>query len=114
MPTESDTERKDRTGLSSLRMTDDQSKAVQKTAHRISLDDIEAKLEHIDYLNPERHPHMTLCLITLANGYIVLGKSTPADPENFNEQLGRQFAYEDAMRQIWPLEAYLLREAMSL
>jgi hypothetical protein len=111
---ETDEERHERTGLTSLRMSDEQSKAVQKTVNRIALDDIEEKLAHIDYINPERHPHMTLCLITLANGYIVVGKSTPADPENFNEKLGRQFAYEDAIRQIWPLEAYLLRERMSL
>ena len=112
-PNETDAERAERTGLSSLRMTDDASKLVQKTPHRISLDSIVAKIEHIDYVSPHRHPHMTIAIVTLRNGFIVLGKSTPADPNNYDEKLGQKFAYEDAVRQIWPLEAYLLREQLT-
>ena len=37
-----------------------------------------------------------------------------ADAENFDKELGKKFAYEDALRQMWPLEAYLLRERMSV
>ena len=114
MPHETDEERQARTSLSSVRMTDDELKRVQKTHNRISLDSILAKIAHEDYIHPTVASHMTLCLIVLDNGYIVIGKSTPADPENFDEELGRKFAKEDAIRQIWPLEAYLLREAMSL
>jgi hypothetical protein len=47
-------------------------------------------------------------------GYALVGKSTPADAENFDEELGLKFAKEDAIRQMWPLEAYLLRERMTL
>lgn len=114
MPTETDTERQTRTGLSSLRMSDDASKAVQKTVNRVALDDIEKKIVSEEVWHPTNAPHMTIMVLQLENGYMVVGKSTPADPENFNAALGRQFAYEDAIRQIWPLEAYLLREAMSL
>ena len=70
------------------------------------------KIVHEDYESPERHPHMTLCVLTLANGYIVVGKSVPADPANYDGRLGEKFAKEDAIRQIWPLEAYLLRERL--
>ena len=111
-PIETDVERFDRTGLSSLEMSDQASAAVQKTPNRVTLDSLVAKIRWIDYIFPDRHPHMTLCLITLDNGFIIVGKSTPADPENFNAELGMKFAKEDAVRQIWPLEAYLLREKM--
>lgn len=110
---ESDEERAARTGLESVRMTDNQSKEVQKTPNRVSLDSILAKVQHTDFINPERHPHMTIAMLTLTNGFIILGKSTPADPENFNAELGKKFATEDAIRQIWVLEAYLLREKMT-
>jgi hypothetical protein len=110
---ETDEQRQERTGLSSLRITDDASKAVQKTPNRISLDSIVEKIEHTDYINPPRHPHMTIALLTLRNGFIFVGKSTPADPLNYDAELGKKFAYEDAVRQIWPMEAYLLREQMS-
>ncbi len=98
----------------SLEVTDEASKAVQKTPHRVSLDSIKAKILFIDYWYPPRHPHFTVCLITMKNGFILVGKSAPADPENFDLELGKQFAYEDAVRQIWPLEAYLLREQLSV
>ena len=48
---------------------------------------------------------MTVCIIVLSNGFILAGYSTPADPHNFDEQLGRKFAYEDAERSAWPLFA---------
>jgi hypothetical protein len=110
---ETDEQRAARTGLSSIELTDQQSKAVQKTPYRVSLESIVAKIAHKDFMTPERHPHMTLCVLTLVNGFIFIGKSTPADPHNFNRELGEKFAYEDAVRQVWPMEAYLLREKMS-
>jgi len=112
MPHESDHDRMNRTGLSSLRITDDESKAVQKTPNRVSLDSMEKKIKHTEFLHPGLMPHMTICFMLLENGFALIGKSTPADPENFDEKLGMKFAYEDALRQMWPLEAYLLREKM--
>ena len=43
-----------------------------------------------------------------------MGKSAPADADNFDEALGEKFAREDAIRQMWVLEGYLLRERLSL
>ena len=97
---------------SSLAMTDAQSAAVQKTVNRVSLQSILDKIQDEDYFSPPRHPHMTICMITMKNGFVVIGKSAPADPLNYDETLGRKFAYEDAVRHIWPLEAYLLLEKM--
>jgi hypothetical protein len=58
-------------------------------------------------------PSMTIAVVKLANGFVVLGKSAPADPANFNAKLGERFAMEDAERQIWQLEGYLLRDRLS-
>jgi len=49
----------------------------------------------------------------MENGYAVVGKSAPADAENFDEDLGKKFAKEDAIRQLWALEGYALREKLS-
>jgi hypothetical protein len=114
MPQETDQERFARTALSSVRITDEESAAVQKTQHRVTLDSILEKIVHEDYEHPGRHPHMTLCILTTDNGYIVIGKSVPADPDNYDQELGKKFAKEDAIRQLWPLEAYLLRERLSV
>lgn len=111
--TETDKERKQRTGLSSNEMSDKAAAAVQKTPNRISLDQIRSKIEDIEYIHPKLIPHMTICVLLLENGFAVLGKSTPADPKNFNPELGEKQAREDAERRVWPLEAYLLREKLT-
>jgi len=56
---------------------------------------------------------LTLCILKMQNGFYVVGESAPASPENFNEALGRKFAYENAIRQLWKLEGYALREQLS-
>lgn len=111
---ETDKQRQKRTGLSSLEIADQESAAVQKTKHRVTLDSMVAKIVNEEYIHPKSIPHMTLCILTTDNGFALVGKSTPADPENYDEELGHKFAKEDALRHMWPLEAYLLRERMML
>lgn len=55
----------------------------------------------------------TACLLTLQNGYTVLGESACASPENFNADLGRKIARDNAKNKIWALEGYLLRQELS-
>ena len=99
--------------MESLRATDDASRAVQKSPNRVSLDSMVEKIASEEYLHPESLPEMTICVMRMANGFAVIGKSAPADPANFNPELGRKFAKEDAIRQLWPLEGYALRERMA-
>ncbi len=46
-------------------------------------------------------------------GFVIVGKSAPASAKNFNSAVGETFAYEDAIRQLWQLEGYALREKLS-
>ena len=52
---------------------------------------------------------MTVCCLTLLNGYCVTGESAAASPENFDEEIGRHIARRNARDKIWALEGYLLR-----
>lgn len=56
---------------------------------------------------------LSICILVMRNGFTVIGKSAPASPENFNAELGRKFAYEDAVRQLWPLMGFSLRDKLS-
>ncbi len=56
---------------------------------------------------------LTVCVLTLTNGFMVTGESACASPENFNEGIGRDIAFKNARKKIWPLEGYLLREKLS-
>ena len=55
----------------------------------------------------------TACLLTLKNGYTVLGESACASPENFNADIGRKIARSNAVNKIWSLEGYLLKQQLS-
>ncbi len=55
---------------------------------------------------------MTVCCLTLKNGFQVIGESAAASPENFNEEIGRKISRENARNKIWALEGYLLRNQL--
>lgn len=55
---------------------------------------------------------LTICVLTLRNGFTVTGESACASPENFDEELGRKIARKNAREKIWPLEGYLLRQRL--
>lgn len=53
---------------------------------------------------------LTFCVLVLKSGFTVTGESACASPENFDPEIGRKIARENARNKIWPLEGYLLRE----
>lgn len=56
---------------------------------------------------------LTVCVLTLKNGYKVTGESACASPENFNAELGAKIARDNARGKIWALEGYLLRSKLA-
>lgn len=56
---------------------------------------------------------MTVCCLALRNGFNVIGESAAASPENFNEEIGRRIAKDNARNKIWALEGYLLRSKLT-
>jgi hypothetical protein len=55
---------------------------------------------------------LTVCCLTLKNGFTVTGESACASPENFDEEIGRKIAHENARDKIWVLEGYLLKQKL--
>lgn len=53
---------------------------------------------------------LTFCVLVLRNGFTVVGHSACASPENFNAEIGRRIARENAEREIWPLLGFRLRD----
>lgn len=111
----------------------DQEAAAHATAPRVSLADIEAAIAERHWLSgttaancadhsepsdlqDHRYEHLrvlTICLLVMRNGFTIIGKSAPASPENFNAELGKKLAYEDAVRQLWPLMGFALRDRLA-
>jgi hypothetical protein len=55
---------------------------------------------------------LTVCCLTLKNGFTVSGESACASPENFNAEIGQKIAFENARDKIWMLEGYLLKQRL--
>lgn len=77
----------------------------------VSSEEFNALPEHERVVHPPvQLDLLTFCVIILQNGFTVTGESACASPENFNAEIGRKIAYENARNKIWQLEGYLLKE----
>ena len=56
---------------------------------------------------------LTFCVLVLKNGFTVTGESACASPENFDAEIGRKIARQNAVNKIWPLMGYELRSKLS-
>jgi hypothetical protein len=80
------------------------------TGPRVTLDGIMAKVKGEEF--HKIGDRLTLCILTLENGFVVTGESICVSAENYNEALGQKIAKDNALEKIWPLEGYLLRERL--
>lgn len=106
--------------------------AKGKTAPRVTPTDIEANIAACHYFTAEEgvqgalaktNPELgvetpplallTFCVLTLRNGFTVTGESACASPENFDAEIGRKIARQNAVQKIWPLMGYALKEQLS-
>ena len=56
---------------------------------------------------------LTFCVLVLRNGFTVTGESACASPENFDAEIGRQIARENAVNKVWPLMGYELKSKLA-
>ena len=101
------------------------------TAPRVTPNDIEANIASEHYFtagdgiagrcfrevstlhSPRSLELLTFCVLVLRNGFTVTGESACASPENFDAEIGRKIARENAFDKIWPLMGYELRTKLS-
>lgn len=102
-------------------------RAKGKTAPRVTPADIEAEIDRYFYFTaaqaakaidrhvPDDAPEnlLTFCVLVLKNGFTVTGESACASPENFDAEIGRNVARQNAVQKIWPLMGYELRTKLA-
>lgn len=79
------------------------------TAPRVMPADIDAVIKSEEF---QVFGVLTVCRLTLQNGFTVVGESACVSPENFNAEVGQRVSRDDAKRKIWPLLGYQLREVL--
>lgn len=96
-------------------------------APRLTPDHIDSKIKAIRYITGDKFdiaytaddykdcgsPQLTICILSLENGFTVTGESACVSPDNFDRIIGQKIAYENARNKIWMLEGYLLKEKLS-
>ena len=56
---------------------------------------------------------LTFCVLVLRNGFTVTGESACASPENFDAEMGRKIARQNAINKVWPLMGYHLKQKLA-
>lgn len=92
-------------------MTDQQLDAAiaARPGRKVTKEQIDSRIMGEDYMVLPNST-VTICNITLENGFSVRGESVCVDEKNFDLEIGRQLARRDAYSKIWQLEGYLLAE----
>ena len=98
-------------GLNAPRLTPDHIDSKIK-AIRYLTGDVTPAYSSDDWRKDKSTPCLTICILTLDNGFTVTGESACASPENFDKLIGQKIAYENAREKIWMLEGYLLKEKL--
>lgn len=88
-----------------------QKQADERGAVFVNESKLKASIAKVDFMV---HPGscLTICVITMLNGYTVTGESACADPKMFNAEIGEKVAFAAAERKIWPLLGYALKDEL--
>ena len=102
-------------GLNAPRLTPDHIDSIIESQHYFTAADGAANADNsYDPLvgAPSALYTLTFCVLVLKNGFTVTGESACASPENFDAEIGKKIAYDNARNKIWQLEGYLLKEKL--
>lgn len=87
-------------------------RAKNLTARRITPEMLDEEIAGEDY-HVFPGSCLTVCALTLKNGFVVTGESACAMPENFDAEIGRRIARSNAREKLWPLMGFRLRDALA-
>jgi hypothetical protein len=82
------------------------------TASRLTPEHIHSLVQSEQYHRFE-NTTLTVCCLTLKNGYAVTGESACLSAENYDEQIGKGIAKENAIQKIWMLEGYVQKQTIN-
>lgn len=102
-------------GLTAVRVTpSDLQENIVAEHFFTAADGLTGAVDGYKLLNPVNHGlHLlTFCVLILRNGFTVTGESACVSPDNFDAEIGRKIARENAMQKIWPLMGYELKQRL--
>ena len=97
------------------------------TAPRVTPQDLEDNIQSEHYFTaadgvyatagvstriPDTLNRLTICILVLRNGFTVTGESACVSAKNFDAEIGRKIARENAVEKLWPLMGYALADKL--
>ena len=88
-------------------------RAAVHTGFKLSTDAVKSLIKSTVFLQIEETT-MTVCVLVLNSGSAIIGQFSCIDPANFDIEIGRTFAYQDALDQLMQREGYMAATMMAL
>ena len=76
-------------------------------SQKLNTETILKKIKHHEYQKMGKKT--VVCVLTLTNGFEIVGSSGCVNETDFSQKIGEQIAYQRAFDKIWELEGYLLQ-----
>lgn len=83
----------------------------RSTAPRVTMEEVLGSIAQTNYY-VHAEGTLTICVLTLQNGFTVIGESACADIANYKQDIGERIAYDNAVKQIWKFLGYMLRDKL--
>lgn len=87
--------------------------ALEGVLGMLSADGVPATAYEQANAAPQALGLLTFCVLVLRNGFTVTGESACASPENFDAEIGRKIARQNAVQKMWPLMGYHLKQKLA-
>lgn len=78
---------------------------------KITPEMVENSIKDIEFI--ERANKLTICIITLKNGFIVTGEASAVRPELFDSSIGKEISEKNARNKIWFYLGVCLQESIN-
>lgn len=76
---------------------------------KLTYEHIQSVIKSVEYVQVGV---LTICVLTLQNGFTVTGESACLSLATYDAEIGRKIAFDNAVDKIWQLEGYLAKQRM--
>lgn len=75
----------------------------------VTEEEVQANIEHCEFV--QLGAKTTCCILTLKNGYEVIGTSACVNPDDYDLEIGSKYARERAEAKVWELMGYVAQSS---
>lgn len=84
---------------------------ARSTAPRVTEAEVLGSIANKEFIKVNEGT-LTICVLTLHNGWQVTGESACADLRNYKQDVGERISYDNAVKKIWAFLGFVLRDKL--